>query len=678
VNATTTSTIGHRLAAALNLTVLGTEGHDLRLACVSCNSSDAARLHQDEATYFCYSCQKALSPWDLCKVVVGHDQAKRVMHAVGLFSEVYEGGNGSNGHVSDGNGTSMSDDDVLAEVARLKGCTAAGLKAFGAVVHNRKVSLPMFDASGGQCSSMTLGLDGGKGLYAKGKPVGLFLPVETSAESKGRARMPQPGEQWVIVEGPKDASVVRDRLDVLAAGLPGNTLKEDLAPAFKGVHVVLLPDADKAGVEGAEKSGKQLAGIAASVRIGTVDLPIVESHGKDVRDIIRELGDKGLDQIRLAIQEARPVGGDGKPQEQITFTRLTCAELDQGSYNLEYLIDRTLVAGQPCIVAGGKKSLKTSIVIDMGISLATMGYFLGTLRVNRHCRVAIMCGESGMATLQETARRIADKAGWWLADIEGLFFTDQLPQFENLCHLDALREFIKGDALDVLVVDPTYLCMPGDDVGNLFTQGARLRGVSDVCRELACTLVLVHHCRKGGKPDPFSPPELEDIAWAGFQEYARQWLLIGRRERYEPGTGDHRLWLNVGGSAGHSGLWAVDVSEGVYDGRTPRHWDVRVTGAEEARETAREATQAAKDQARAKDQAVRVGDAKQRIIDALVKFPDGETPRGVRVACGLNPARFDPALAALIREGSIVPCDIGKANRKTPYEGYKLADDDPL
>ena len=77
---------------------------------------------------------------------------------------------------------------------------------------------------------------------------------------------------------------------------------------------------------------------------------------------------------------------------------------------VEYLIDGTLVAGQPCILAGPKKCLKTSVLIDLGISLVTGGFFLGRLKVQRPASVAIMSGESGLATIRETINRICRAA----------------------------------------------------------------------------------------------------------------------------------------------------------------------------------------------------------------------------------------------------------------------------
>ncbi len=255
--------------------------------------------------------------------------------------------------------------------------------------------------------------------------------------------------------------------------------------------------------------------------------------------------------------DTRPLNGNrkdaptNKPDQgersRIDFHRITCAELDAAEYNLEYLIDGVLVAGQPCILAGAKKDMKTSFLIDLGISLAVGGFLLGKLKVNRACRVGIMTGESGLATIQETARRIAAAAGHKLADISGLVFSEDLPQFGSVAHEEALRKFLTDDKLEVVIVDPAYMCIPDTDHANLFQVGAKLRGVSQVCREAGAMLVLAHHTRKN-KGDPFSVPELEDISWAGFQEFARQWLLLGRRELYQPGTGEHRLWLSAGGS----------------------------------------------------------------------------------------------------------------------------------
>ena len=91
----------------------------------------------------------------------------------------------------------------------------------------------------------------------------------------------------------------------------------------------------------------------------------------------------------------------------------------------------------------------------------------------------------------------------------------------------------------------------GQDAGNLFVVGRYLQAISDLVRDTGVTPILCHHLRKG-VTEPHEPAELEDIAWAGFQEFTRQWLLLNRRSRYEPDQpGHHELWMNVGGSAGH-------------------------------------------------------------------------------------------------------------------------------
>lgn len=355
---------------------------------------------------------------------------------------------------------------------------------------------------------------------------------------------------------------------------------------------------------------------------------------------------------------------------KITFERITAAELDSGDYAIEYLIDGTLTAGQPMIVAGGKKQLKTNMLLDAAISLATGGEFLGRLKTTRAARVAIMSGESGMATIQETSRRICKAKELELRNVEGLIFSSDLPRLDDVRYLDALEEFVTNDEIEVVVLDPAYLMMPGGDASNLFIQGEMLRNLSQRCEQLGVTMILCHHTRKG-VVDPYAPPELEDIAWAGFQEFARQWLLIGRREKYEPGTGNHALWLNIGGSAGHSALWGVNIQEGVYRGPGTREWEVELLTAEEAREESVTKNQDAKQATKDRQRTAGVKACKEAILLAFNGLPQHrETLARIRERSGRKGVTFDSALGELLREGAIKAAEVTRSNGQK-YEGYE-------
>ena len=152
-----------------------------------------------------------------------------------------------------------------------------------------------------------------------------------------------------------------------------------------------------------------------------------------------------------------------------------------------------MTAGQPLILAGGKKNLKTNILLDAAISLASGSPFLGKLKVNRAARVAVMTGESGLATIQETCRRICRAKEKELRDISGLIISPDIPRAELVDHLDALEEFIRGDEIEILAIDPAYMCMPGDDAGNLFKQGTMLRELTAVCTKAGASLILAPH-----------------------------------------------------------------------------------------------------------------------------------------------------------------------------------------
>lgn len=375
---------------------------------------------------------------------------------------------------------------------------------------------------------------------------------------------------------------------------------------------------------------------------------------------------------------------NGKPAESDKtrapmFTAMDGAELAAAKFSTDYLIPGLLVAQQPGLLCGGKKSLKTTIAVDLAISLSIGpaadtefgggrgAHFLGYWPVARKCRVALMSGESGMGTLQETAVRIASAAGRHLADLDYFLVTDKLPQFGNIEHLIGIERFIVDYGVEVLIIDPAYLAIPTDGAeGSLFKMGQLLLSISEICTVNRVTLLLLHHTKKN-PTNPHDPPELEQIAWSGFQEWARQWMLLGRRSTYEPGTGHHELWLTAGGSAGHSGLWGVDIDEGEYHPDVPRKWEVAVLPVRDVRKQATDKKHEAKQQ----EQAAHLEADRTLIVRLLVKLDRPATKTTIKEYSHLNTPRLNGALESLMADDTLAEFDVLLGNRQT-HAGFGL------
>jgi replicative DNA helicase len=182
---------------------------------------------------------------------------------------------------------------------------------------------------------------------------------------------------------------------------------------------------------------------------------------------------------------------------------LDSESFDATSYPRSWPIKSILVSGQPGVVGGPKKSMKTSFVIDMGISLWTATPFLGRFKVPQRVRTAVLSGESGGASVQETARRICKARGVRLGKCRVLW-SFHLPRLGSRIDMASLQGFLREEMVECVFIDPLYLCLLSGgkpaSASNLFEIGPVLHRVGQACLDAGATPVPVHHSTKtGGK-----------------------------------------------------------------------------------------------------------------------------------------------------------------------------------
>jgi hypothetical protein len=270
---------------------------------------------------------------------------------------------------------------------------------------------------------------------------------------------------------------------------------------------------------------------------------------------------------------------------------LDSAAFATARYARSWLVESLLVSGQPGIVGGPKKVMKTSVAIDLAISIATGTPFLTKFRIPQRRRVVLFSGESGQAVLQETARRICAAKGVRLATDCDVLWSFDLPELSSQTACQGLHHFLRTEKVAVVIIDPLYLCLlplgQGAKASNLYEVGPILHQMARACLGTGATPLVIHHTAKTAGKKTGESLDLNDLSYAGVAEFARQWLLIGRRTPFVPGTGTHELLMTAGGSAGQSGCWELDIDEGVPDSTFQgRIWRVAVRPAQAQQATA--------------------------------------------------------------------------------------------
>ena len=351
------------------------------------------------------------------------------------------------------------------------------------------------------------------------------------------------------------------------------------------------------------------------------------------------------------------------------FEWFTPEQFAKAEFPVTWDIPGILVHGQPCILVGPSKGLKTTVLMDAAVALGCGGHLLGRYNVPTSRTVAFMSCESGLATLKATLVRICRKAHV-SPEQSNVYVCGDVPRLNNAKHLAAVKRHLERIEAEVFILDPLYRAMGGDvDAANLFAMGDLLGSLDEMCQQVGATLIVAHHCKQGSGRDGKSLT-LDDASWAGMQQFFRQWWTLSRREKYVEGSGEHRMIFTAGGSVGHSIGVGLDAFEGTD--HENRLWKVSIRSLGELQDDAADRKLASRDEQRKRNKQQQLEKDTRTVADILAKYPDGETINVSKGAASIGADRTQVALAELVASGKVVECEIVKSNREKPYKAYRL------
>jgi hypothetical protein len=492
--------------------------------------------------------------------------------------------------------------------------------------------------------------DGRKGFF-KGGRRGLIL-------SAGWREKPGP---ILLVEGASDVLALT-LCGLSCIGRPSNDGgADDLARLLKGIDRDVLivaendakPDGSWPGRDGAYKIAKALdAALGKPVGVAAPPEGI-----KDARVWFHEIM-RGRGEVedwpgagRVIVEHLTGTAAFFRPPADPPpkYEFIDSPTFAAGDYRLEWLVKHAMVKREPACIGGPTKTIKTNIAVDLCVSLATGTKFLNHFDVPRPVRVAIASGESGRATLQETFRRVCRSKGVDPAGVgDRLHWCFDLPTLSDPADVGAFVEPLVARQAEVVLIDPLYLCLgPDVDEKSMFKMGSVLKVVGKDLINRGIQPCLVHHANR--QIEKYEPMELRHLAYSGVDQFTRQFLLLNRREPYEH-DGHHRLWLVVGGSAGFTGKYPLDIVEGVQtEDFTGRVWEPNVANVAVLKEQRETRKAEGKTRQKKEDETLVL-----KSIDSLVTRGKAPTVNRIRDHNGLSDDRAKGALGRLLDDDILI------------------------
>jgi|GEM_PF-1764031 len=196
----------------------------------------------------------------------------------------------------------------------------------------------------------------------------------------------------------------------------------------------------------------------------------------------------------------------------------------------------------------------------------------------------------------------------------------------------------------------------GQRNGTLAKLAGTMRRVGMTLGEIQAALLKANadRCRP-----PLDPREVYRIA-ESIGRYEPDQISVALVENHW----EQMLGQPADGSAGHSGLWGLNIDEGTRQDHGGRRWEVEVISASEAFAQRVDVAHEQSEERKQRQQQSRDEKHREALLKALRLYPDGETPRVIRETAALSGAVATRQLSRLMAEGLVEECLVRKHTRE--------------
>lgn len=202
------------------------------------------------------------------------------------------------------------------------------------------------------------------------------------------------------------------------------------------------------------------------------------------------------DYMRRTVDGACKTAGEREEHTPAVFRGLTDVVRDFPDQS-PFLVDRLVRRGEVAAVIAPPKCMKSFLMQDLAISLATGRSWVGEFSCEK-CRVLLVDNELQLATISERVRKIVGNMGFSMSSLEGQF--DVLSLREDDRDLDDVLKSIREleQPYDFVIFDALYMFLEaGMDENSNADMTVLLRKFRRFATRVNCGVMLVHHTSKG-------------------------------------------------------------------------------------------------------------------------------------------------------------------------------------